>query len=149
MSDIVFTADFASTRQWVAGHSWACPDGGPVNPDDDKLDYLVPDHCRTGTFRAARRPDGRWNTGLLTTEDSADGFLLCAGDVLKTRARLPTQTGAWPGRRGLRDGVLGGTGTPTPWRPAHAAPWHPAPRRRSTPLAARLSKIRRAAAGRS
>ncbi|MFD8007702.1 hypothetical protein [Streptomyces mirabilis] len=63
MSDVVFTADFASTRQWVAGHSWACPDGGPVNPDADKLDYLVPDHRRTGTFRATRRPDGRWNTG--------------------------------------------------------------------------------------
>jgi hypothetical protein len=74
----------------------AC-DGGPVNPDDDKLDYLVtdPDRCRTGTFRATRRPDGRWNTGLLTTEDSDGGFRLCAGDVLETRVRLPTQVGAW------------------------------------------------------
>ncbi|MFJ8025229.1 beta-glucanase [Streptomyces sp. NPDC096311] len=106
MSDVVFTADFASTRQWVAGHSWAYPDGGPVNPDDDKLDYLVtdPDHCRTGTFRATRRPDGRWNTGLLTTEDSDDGFLLCAGDVLETRVRLPAQIGAWPAIWTWRDG---------------------------------------------
>lgn len=106
MSDVVFTADFASTRQWVAGHSWAYPDGGPVNPDDDKLDYLVPDpdHSRTGTFRATRRPDGRWNTGLLTTEDSDDGFLLRAGDVLETRVRLPTQIGAWPAIWTWRDG---------------------------------------------
>ncbi|KPI00225.1 hypothetical protein OK006_8380 [Actinobacteria bacterium OK006] len=50
--------------------------------------------CRTGTFRATRRPDGRWNTDLLTTEDNDDGFLLYAGDVLETRVRLPTRIGA-------------------------------------------------------
>ncbi|MGW2714573.1 beta-glucanase, partial [Streptomyces sp. NPDC001356] len=62
-SDVVFTADFASPTQWVAGRSWAYPDGGPVNPDDDKLDYLVTDadHSRSGVFRATRRPDGRWD----------------------------------------------------------------------------------------
>ncbi|MGW3818203.1 beta-glucanase [Streptomyces sp. NPDC005046] len=98
MSDVVFTADFTSARQWVAGHSWAYPDGGPVNPDDDKLDHLVADpaYCRTGRFRATRRPDGRWNAGLLTTEGSADAFMVRTGDVLETRVRLPTETGAWP-----------------------------------------------------
>ncbi|WP_432187914.1 beta-glucanase [Streptomyces sp. Tue6028] len=106
MSDVVFTADFASARQWVAGRSWAYPDGGPVNPDDDKLDHLVADpaYSRTGTFRATRRPDGRWDAGLLTTEGSDDGFMVRAGDVLETRVRLPEETGAWPAVWTWRDG---------------------------------------------
>ncbi|MFE9877857.1 beta-glucanase [Streptomyces sp. NPDC005784] len=106
MSDVVFTADFASTRQWVAGHSWAYPDGGPVNPGDGKLDHLVTDpaYCRTGLFRATRRPDGEWDAGLLTTEGSADGFMVRTGDVLETRFRLPTVTGAWPAIWTWRDG---------------------------------------------
>lgn len=106
MSDVVFTANFTSPRQWVAGHSWAYPDGGPVNPDDDKLDHLVddPHYCRTGTFRATRRPDGLWNAGLVTTEGSDDGFLVRTGDVLETRVRLPVTTGAWPAIWTWRDG---------------------------------------------
>ncbi|MEU1198283.1 beta-glucanase [Streptomyces sp. NPDC005813] len=106
MSDVVFTADFASARQWVAGRSWAYPDGGPVNPDDDKLDHLVADpaYSRAGTFRATRRPDGRWDAGLLTTEGSDDGFMVRTGDVLETRVRLPEETGAWPAVWTWRDG---------------------------------------------
>ncbi|MDK1475853.1 beta-glucanase [Streptomyces sp. 549] len=94
----VFVADFASTSQWVAGRSWAYPGGGPVNPDDDKLDYLVEDasYSRSGTFRATRRSDGRWNAGLLTTEGSREGFMARTGDVLEARVRLPEQIGAWP-----------------------------------------------------
>lgn len=105
-SDVVFTADFASETQWVAGRSWAYPDGGPVNPDDDKLDYLVPDadHSRSGVFRATRRPDGRWNTGLLTTEGSEEGFTVRPGDVLEARVRLPREIGAWPAIWTWRDG---------------------------------------------
>ncbi|MYX95882.1 family 16 glycosylhydrolase [Streptomyces sp. SID486] len=105
-SDLVFTADFGSTAQWVAGRSWAYPGGGPVNPGDDKLDYLVSDadHSRSGTFRATRRPDGRWNTGLLTTEDSEEGFAVRTGDVLEARVRLPRETGAWPAIWTWRDG---------------------------------------------
>ena len=92
--DVVFTADFTSTRQWVAGRSSAYPDGGPVNPADNKLDYLVPDasYSRTGVFRAVRRPDGLWNTGLLTTEGSQDGFQVRTGDELEARVRLPVET---------------------------------------------------------
>ncbi|MDO0929271.1 family 16 glycosylhydrolase [Streptomyces sp. TG1A-8] len=106
VSDVVFTADFASVRQWVAGRSWAYPDGGPVNPGDDKLDHLVPDadHSRTGVLRATRRPDGRWDTGLLTTEGSEEGFTVRSGDVLETRVRLPRETGAWPAVWTWRDG---------------------------------------------
>ncbi|MGW4565604.1 beta-glucanase [Streptomyces sp. NPDC004561] len=103
---VVFTADFGSTAQWVAGRSWAYPGGGPVNPDDDKLDHLVPDadHSRSGVFRATRRPDGRWNTGLLTTEGSPQGFMVRPGDVLETRVRLPREIGAWPAVWTWRDG---------------------------------------------
>ena len=106
MSDVVFTADFTSTRQWVAGRSWAYPDGGPVNPRDDKLDHLTadPSYSRTGVFRATRRPDGLWNAGLLTTEGSEDGFMVRSGDVLEARVRLPDALGAWPAIWTWRDG---------------------------------------------
>ncbi|MGX2994988.1 beta-glucanase [Streptomyces sp. JNUCC 64] len=103
---LVFTADFTSTTQWVAGRSWAYPGGGPTNPGDDKLDHLVadPSYSRAGTFRATARPDGLWNTGLLTTEGSAEGFTVRSGDVLEARVRLPTGTGAWPAIWTWRDG---------------------------------------------
>ncbi|GAA1581035.1 hypothetical protein GCM10009731_38800 [Streptomyces globosus] len=102
----VFTADFTSTTQWVAGRSWAYPDGGPVNPGDNKLDHLVPDpaYSRSGTFRATRRPDGKWDAGLLTTEGSREGFQLRAEDVLEARVRLPRELGAWPAIWTWRDG---------------------------------------------
>ncbi|ARP73712.1 MULTISPECIES: LamG domain-containing protein [Streptomyces] len=105
-SDVAFTADFASEAQWVAGRSWAYPGGGPVNPDDDKLDYLVPDayYSRSGVFRATRRPDGWWSTGLLTTEGSQEGFMVRPGDVLEARVRLPQEIGAWPAIWTWRDG---------------------------------------------
>ncbi|MFF0559521.1 beta-glucanase [Streptomyces sp. NPDC020472] len=97
-ADLVLEADFSSTEQWVAGRSWAYPGGGPTNPGDNKLDHLVedPSYSRTGTFRATRRSDGFWDAGLLTTEGSAEGFQVRAGDVLEARVRLPEETGAWP-----------------------------------------------------
>ncbi|MEU0057572.1 beta-glucanase [Streptomyces sp. NPDC006334] len=106
MSAVVFTADFASERQWVAGRSWAYPGGGPTNRGDNKLDYLTadPTYSRTGTFRATRRPDGLWDTGLLTTEGSADGFMVRTGDRLDARVRLPVEVGAWPAIWTWRDG---------------------------------------------
>ncbi|MEU1268446.1 beta-glucanase [Streptomyces sp. NPDC005799] len=106
MSDVVFTADFTSERQWVAGRSWAYPDGGPTNPGDNKLDYLTSDpaYSRTGTFRATRRTDGWWNTGLLTTEGSEEGFTVRTGDRLRARVRLPAGLGAWPAIWTWRDG---------------------------------------------
>lgn len=94
----VFTADFSSEDQWVAGRSWAYPGSGPTNPDDDKLDHLTADpaYSRSGVFRATRMPQGTWYTGLLTTEGSPDGFMLRTGDVLRARVRLPRELGAWP-----------------------------------------------------
>ncbi|OAR24889.1 beta-glucanase [Streptomyces sp. ERV7] len=102
----VLTADFTSPVQWVAGRSWAYPEGGPVNPGDDKLDHLVPDaaYSRTGTFLARRRPEGTWSTGLLTTEGSDEDFTVRAGDVLEARVRLPRERGAWPAIWTWRDG---------------------------------------------
>lgn len=102
----VFIADFESVTQWVAGRSWAYPNGGPTNPGDNKLDYLVSDasYSRTGTFRATRRPDGKWNAGLLTTEGSDEGFMVRTGDVLESRVRLPAEIGAWPAIWTWRDG---------------------------------------------
>ncbi|MFF8974511.1 beta-glucanase [Streptomyces sp. NPDC014995] len=106
MTDVCFRADFASPRQWIAGRSWAYPDGGPVNPGDNKLDHLVSDpaYSRNGTFRATRRADGLWDTGLLTTEGSEEGFMVRAGDRLDARVRLPAETGAWPAIWTWRDG---------------------------------------------
>jgi hypothetical protein len=77
-----------------------------VNPGDDKLDFLVADaeYSRSGVFRATRRPDGLWNTGLLTTEGSEEGFMLRSGDVLEARVRLPREAGAWPAIWTWRDG---------------------------------------------
>ncbi|MEV7415518.1 beta-glucanase [Streptomyces sp. NPDC089919] len=94
----VFTADFSSTSQWVAGRSWAYPDGGPTNHGDNKLDHLVPDpaYSRTGVFLATRREDGDWSAGLLTTEGSDEGFTLRTGDVLEAQVKLPDRLGAWP-----------------------------------------------------
>ncbi|MET9887955.1 beta-glucanase [Streptomyces sp. NPDC006430] len=102
----VFSADFGSTSQWVAGRSWAYPNGGPVNPGDNKLDYLVSDpaYSRSGTFRATRRTDENWDTGLLTTEGSDEGFQLRAEDVLEARVKLPEAVGAWPAIWTWRDG---------------------------------------------
>ncbi|TXS44367.1 glycosyl hydrolase family protein [Streptomyces sp. t39] len=101
-----FTADFTSTAQWVAGRSWAYPEGGPRNRSDNKLDHLTDDpaYSREGVFRATRRDDGYWDTGLLTTEESEEGFTLRSGDVLETRVRLPEETGAWPAVWTWRDG---------------------------------------------
>ncbi|MBT2442929.1 family 16 glycosylhydrolase [Streptomyces sp. ISL-36] len=94
----VLTADFASEEQWVAGRSWAYPNGGPTNAGDNKLDYLVedPSYSRSGVFKATRRSDGKWDAGLLTTEGSAEGFMVRTGDVLEARVRLPEEMGAWP-----------------------------------------------------
>ncbi|MCX5074141.1 family 16 glycosylhydrolase [Streptomyces sp. NBC_00513] len=101
-----FTADFASPTQWIAGRSWAYPNGGPVNPGDNKLDHLVsdPSYSRGGVFRATRRLDGNWDAGLLTTEGSDEGFMVRTGDVLEARVKLPAERGAWPAIWTWRDG---------------------------------------------
>ncbi|MDL4773712.1 hypothetical protein [Actinomadura xylanilytica] len=54
------------------------------------------------TVTAAPQPDGRWQTGLLSTGDSCDSggrdLEVRTGDVVAARVRLPdAETGAWPG----------------------------------------------------
>ncbi|MEU9129699.1 beta-glucanase [Kitasatospora sp. NPDC048540] len=93
----VFTADFTSTRQWVAGRSSAYPDMGPTNRGDHKLDHLTPRPIQGGVFNATRRTtDDLWDCDLLTTEGSPDGFQLRTGDALRAKVTLPTGLGAWP-----------------------------------------------------
>ncbi|MFF3597920.1 beta-glucanase [Kitasatospora indigofera] len=105
LAGTVFTADFSSARQWVAGRSSAYPNMGPTNRGDHKLDYLVRQYCPGGVFSAvARAGDGLWNCNLLTTEGSPDGFQVRAGDVLRARVTLPTGAGAWPAIWTWRDG---------------------------------------------
>ncbi len=100
----VFTADFGSSRQWVAGRSSAYPNMGPTNPGDHKLDHLVNQYCPGGVFAAVARAGGLWDCNLLTTEGSPDGFQLRTGDVLRARVTLPTGKGAWPAIWTWRDG---------------------------------------------
>ncbi|MCU7821289.1 beta-glucanase [Kitasatospora sp. DSM 101779] len=101
----VFSADFTSARQWVAGRSSAYPRMGPTNRSDHKLDHLVPAYCPGGVFAATRRPGSDlWNCNLLTTEGSPDGFQLLPGDVMLARVTLPTALGAWPAIWTWRDG---------------------------------------------
>ncbi|WP_151484053.1 glycoside hydrolase family 16 protein [Streptomyces albicerus] len=84
------------------------------NPDDNKLDWLMPG-CVTvsggvATFTAGPAghtlENGRqaWHTGLLTTEYSAEGFQVRTGDYIETRVKLPSGTGAWPALWTWKDG---------------------------------------------
>ncbi|MGK4584374.1 beta-glucanase [Kitasatospora sp. HPMI-4] len=93
---VVFQADFGSTRQWAAGRTSAYPQSGPTNRSDHKLDHLNNHYCPGGRFTATRRTDGLWDCDLLTTEGSPDAFQLRTGDVLDARVTLPTGLGAWP-----------------------------------------------------
>ena len=101
----VFTADFTSVRQWVAGRSSAYPNMGPTNRGDHKLDHLVAQYCPGGVFAAvARSTDTLWDCNLLTTEGSPDAFQLRTGDTLRARVTLPVGAGAWPAIWTWRDG---------------------------------------------
>ncbi|MGP3952185.1 beta-glucanase [Streptomyces sp. 7N604] len=105
---LAFTADFSSQDQWAASSSWASPDQVPTagGAGDNRLDHRVtdPTYSRRGTFKATRRGNGTWRTGLLTTEGSNEGFTVRTSDVLKARVRLPSKLGAWPAIRTWRDG---------------------------------------------
>ncbi|GAA1068948.1 hypothetical protein GCM10009665_74750 [Kitasatospora nipponensis] len=102
---VVFDADFGSATQWVAGRSSAYPHLGPTNRPDHKLDYLSRAYCPGGVFAATRRPGSSlWNTNLLTTEGSPQGFQLRTGDLLQAEVVLPTGLGAWPAIWTWRDG---------------------------------------------
>ncbi|MFJ9523448.1 hypothetical protein ACIRPK_35075 [Kitasatospora sp. NPDC101801] len=79
---------------------------GNYNPDDDKLDRIDPEKVTvtdgTAVFSASQSnftlPNGRkaWDTGLITTEYSAERFMVKTGDYAETRIRMPKELGAWP-----------------------------------------------------
>lgn len=79
---------------------------GNHNPKDDKLDWLNPanvgvaDGIATFTARPGTHllENGRrsWDTGLLTTEGSTEGFRVRTGDYVETRVQMSTGLGAWP-----------------------------------------------------
>ncbi|MFB9371394.1 hypothetical protein [Kitasatospora albolonga] len=79
---------------------------GTYNPDDDKLDRIDPQKvavadgvavfsAQASTFTL---PSGKkaWDTGLITTENTAERFMVKTGDYAETRIRMPKELGAWP-----------------------------------------------------
>jgi hypothetical protein len=83
------------------------------NPGHYKLDHLTTAALGTAsghlTITASPRPDGLWDTGLLTTGDSCDsggaGAQVRTGGMLLAHVRLPqANTGTWPGLWTWRDG---------------------------------------------
>ena len=87
---------------------------GSYNPDDDKLDKLDPAKVRvadgaatfTATPSAFKLSGNRqaWDTGLLTTENTPEHFMVKTGDYVETRVKLPSELGAWPALWTWRDG---------------------------------------------
>ncbi|MCC5477238.1 hypothetical protein [Streptomyces barringtoniae] len=67
-----------------------------VSPDDARIaDDMATFTARPGphTLENGRQA---WDTGLITTEGSREGFRLRPGDHLEVRAKLPATVGAWP-----------------------------------------------------
>lgn len=100
-----FAAPLTPGARWVADRTSAYRYGNH-NPDDDKLDWLNPANVTVlgGVATFTARPgshtleNGRrsWDTGLLTTEGSREGFQVRTGDYVETRVRMPYGLGAWP-----------------------------------------------------
>ncbi|MCU7827058.1 beta-glucanase [Kitasatospora sp. DSM 101779] len=105
MFDEEFDGPIAWGERWV-GDSTSAFRYGDHNPGDDKLDWLSPsavtvaDGVATFTASPGTRTleNGRqsWTTGLLTTEGSAEDFMVRVGDYVETRVKLPSAAGAWP-----------------------------------------------------
>lgn len=91
-------SDFTNPAKWAVGRSSAYPGGGPTNPGDNKLDYIAAGNgpSAAGVFTADKRPDGKWNTDLVTTEYVTNGFELLRGDSVVARCTLNAGAGAWP-----------------------------------------------------
>jgi hypothetical protein len=112
--DTFATLDVGPGRTWgwqTAAYS-RCTDSSD-NPNAWKLDRLTTSALSTASghlvITATRRPDGAWNTGLLTTGDSCssggNGTQVRTGDFLLAHMRLPqADTGTWPALWTWRDG---------------------------------------------
>jgi len=106
---LIWSDDFSSPIAW--GSTWVGDTTtsfqyGNHNPNDNKLDWLDPSAVSVAngvaTFTATPSThvleNGKtaWNTGLLTTEGSTQGFQVKTGEYVETRVQLPTAAGAWP-----------------------------------------------------
>ncbi|MDH6133540.1 beta-glucanase (GH16 family) [Kitasatospora sp. MAA4] len=100
-----FNTPLAQDPHWQSSTTTAYK-YGTHNPDDNKLDWLTPSDVQVAggvaTFTAQpgshTLENGKqaWNTGLLTTEGTAEGFKVKTGDYAEARVQLPTGSGAWP-----------------------------------------------------
>ncbi|WP_327069488.1 beta-glucanase [Kitasatospora sp. NBC_01250] len=113
---VAFTDDF-HTLDVGPGHTWGWQTGAYQdcvdNQHDFKLDHLSESALSAAgghlTITASPRPDGNWDTGLLTTGDSCDtggdGTEIRTGDLIMAHVRLPdADSGAWPALWSWRDG---------------------------------------------
>ncbi|MFE1321564.1 hypothetical protein [Kitasatospora phosalacinea] len=108
-----FSGPIAWGSKWTGDRSSAYRYGNH-NPDDNKLDWLAPSAVTvsggaatfTATPSAHTLENGKraWDTGLLTTEYSSDGFQVRTGDYVEARVKLPSGTGAWPALWTWKDG---------------------------------------------
>jgi beta-glucanase (GH16 family) len=106
---LVFSEEFNSAidygSKWTGDRSaifW----GSSHKSDWVALDWLTTDAVTVAngvaTFTATPSgnslEDGKqaWNTGMLTTEYTAQDFHVKTGDYAETRVQLPTRDGAWP-----------------------------------------------------
>ncbi|GAA2748342.1 glycoside hydrolase family 16 protein [Kitasatospora cinereorecta] len=100
-----FDSAIAYGSKWTGDKSSAYRYGNH-NPDDNKLDWLSPSNVSVagGVATFTAKPSAHtlengkqaWDTGLLTTEYSSQGFQVKTGDYAETRVKLPAGTGAWP-----------------------------------------------------
>ncbi len=107
-SKLIWSDEFdgpLSSSRWEKAKSSAYKYGN-YNPDDDKLDRIDPADVTVAdgmaTFTAQPStftlPSGHkaWNTGLITTENTPENFMVRTGDYAETRVRMPEGLGAWP-----------------------------------------------------
>ncbi|GAA4871881.1 family 16 glycosylhydrolase [Kitasatospora terrestris] len=100
-----FDSAIAYGSKWTGDKSSAYRYGNH-NPDDNKLDWLTTSGVQVsgGVATFTAKPSSHtlengkqaWDTGLLTTEYSSQGFQVKTGDYAETRVKLPAGTGAWP-----------------------------------------------------
>ncbi|WP_329490585.1 glycoside hydrolase family 16 protein [Kitasatospora sp. NBC_01246] len=100
-----FNGPIAYGSRWTGDKSSAYHYGNH-NPDDNKLDWLNKNNVSVagGVATFTAKPGANtlengkksWDTGLLTTEYSSEGFQVKTGDYAETRVKLPAGTGAWP-----------------------------------------------------
>ncbi|MDH6130416.1 family 16 glycosylhydrolase [Kitasatospora sp. GP82] len=111
--DEEFNQPIAFGTRWI-GTTTSAYQYGNHNPNDDKLDWLqqsavtVANGVATFTAQPSSHilENGKraWNTGLLTTEGSSEGFQVRTNDYIETRVQMPSGLGAWPALWSWRNG---------------------------------------------